>query len=313
MCCKKCSKCFIYVLLPFSILAIFLFQIYAQYSTLVTGRRKSHGIKDGRRTMTNYQLTEDKQYDFNLQKIQEYFDDNALMKIKFLKNQILKQFDSMSKKKEEIDIRTYMLYYLIVYDIICIIIVYCFVYGSIKAGLIKIILQIIRFYYNAERMKKFNTRMTVYSIIKGKLENMFLYRGWNIFSPEGFLIIELLCNCVIILDIIYIIILICNKRKYKKKKLIEEVIEEDLNKEDNIDEKNETDNGNEEEKIISKINHSDEESDEKENDKTNEKETKSKNSGNLETLKILESNEEEEEEEDGTISDEADNNEETAK
>ena len=206
-----------------------------------------------------------------------------------------------------------MLYYLIIYDIICIIIVYCFVYGSIKAGLIKIILQIIRFYYNTERMQKFNTHMTVYSIIKGKFENMFLYRGWKIFSPEGFLIIELLCNFVIILDIIYIIILICNKRKYKKKKLIEEVIEEDLNKEDNIDEKNETDNGNEEEQIISKINHSDEESDEKGDDKTNEKEIKSKDSGNLATQNFVESNEEEEEEEDGTISDEADNNEETAK
>ena len=52
-----------------------------------------------------------------------------------------------------------------------------------------------------ERMKKFNTHMSVYSIIKGKLENMFLYRGWNIFSPEGFLIIELLLkwffNCVV--------------------------------------------------------------------------------------------------------------------
>lgn len=313
MCCKKCSNFFIYVLLPFSILAIFLLQIYAQYSTLVTLRRKSDGIKDGRNTMTNYKLTEDKQYDFSLKKIQEYFDDNALMKIQFLKNQILKQFDSMSKKKEgEIDIRTFMLYYLIIYDIICIIIVYCFVYGSIKAGLIKIILQIIRFYYNVERMQKFNTHMSVYSIIKGKFENILLYRKWKLLSPEVFLIIELFCNCVIILDIIYIIILIRNKRKYKKKKLIEEVIEEDPNIEDNKDEKNETDNGNEEEKIISKINHSDEESDEKGNDITNEKDTKSKDSGNLETLHIL-TNDEEEEEEDGTISDEADNNEETAK
>lgn len=300
MCCSNNSSIICTLILPFSILIIFLFQIYAQYSTLVTLRTKIDNIRDGRNTMTNYQLTKDKQYDFNMNKVQEFFEDNCLMRINFLKQTTLNVFDSMNKKKEEIiDIRVYMFYYLIFYDLICIIIVYFFIYGSIKAGCIKIVFQLIRFYFNAKRMQKFNSHMNLYSIIKSKIDNMYSFRGWNIFTPEGFLIIEFLCNITIILDIIYLIILICNNRRYKKnknidKKLVE--LDEDSNKEETNDEIITKDNENE-----GKIKEIKPEEDNIVNE--NEKDNNNKNTG---TLNVFEN---EEDEESVTISDEIDNNE----
>ena len=315
MCCTKCSKCIKYLILPFSILVIFLFQIYAQYSTLMTDRNKMHNIKDGRKTMTNYQFRDNIQYDFNIEKVEEYFDDNALMNLKFLKNQTFKIFDYINNKKEEkVDNRIYMFYYLIIYDVICIIIVYFFVYESVKAGLIKIILQIIRFYFNAKRIQKFNIHMGLFSIIKSKIENMYFLRKWDYFNPEAFLIIEFLCNFAIILDIIYLIILICNKRRAKRIKIIQEVMEEnesDTNNVNNKDEKEETGNGNESQKIVSEINNVDnneEDSHGNGESSVNEKDKKSKDTG---TLQIFEENEEDEE--DVNISDESEHNGETKK
>ena len=315
MCCTKCSKCIKFLILPFSILVIFLFQIYAQYSTLMCVRTKMDSIKDGRKTMTNYQFRDNIQYDFNIKKVEEYFDDNALMNIKFLKNQTFKIFDYINNKKEEkVDDRIYMFYYLIIYDVICIIIVYFFVYESVKAGLIKIILQSIRFYFNAKRLYQFNSRMDLFSIIKSKFENMYYFREWELFNPEAFLIIEFLCNFVIILDIIYLIILICNKRRAKRIKIIQEVMEEnesDTNNVNNKDEKEETGNGNESEKIVSEINNVDsneEDSHGNGESSVNEKDKKSKDTG---TLQIFEENEEDEE--DVNISDESEHNGETKK
>ena len=238
MCCGKCFRFLINFIIPYSILCIFLFQIYAQYSTLVTLRNKIDNQKDGRNTLSNYELTKDKQYDFNMNKVKETFEDNALMKINFLKNKFLGFFD---KKNENFDIRVYMFFYLICYDLICLIIVYFFIYGSIKAGFLKIIFQIIRFYFNAKRLQKFNTRMYLFSIIKAKLENMYLYRGWSIFNPEGFLIIEFLCNFTIILDIILLIFFIYRRNKYRRIKALN-IIKEDG--EDSVEEEKE-DNKNE--------------------------------------------------------------------
>jgi len=297
MCCSKCSSFISKIILPFSILIIFLFQIYAQYSTLITQRTKIDNIRDGRNTMTNYQLSKDKEYDFNMNKVQEYFEDNCLMKINFLKNTTLHILDSILNKKGEIvDNRIYMFYYLIIYDIICVIIVYIFIYGSIKAGFIKITFQIIRFYFNAQRMKKFNSNLDLYSIIKSKIENMYIFRGWNIFSPEGFLIIEFLCNFEIILDIIYLILLICNKKRNKTNKKIyklkEELVEitnnEDINDENSIDENKE--NNNETNNI------NDKDSKVEESSIGNKKE---KNNNNTEgTLNIFENEDDEEDDKD---------------
>lgn len=300
MCCSNNSSIICTLILPFSILIIFLFQIYAQYSTLVTLRTKIDNIRDGRNTITNYQLTKDKQYDFNMNKVQECFEDNCLMRINFLKQTTLNVFDSINKKKEEIiDIRVYMFYYLIFYDLICIIIVYFFIYGSIKAGCIKIVFQLIKFYYNAKRMQKFNSHMYLYSIIKSKIDNMYSFRGWNIFTPEGFLIIEFLCNITIILDIIYLIILICNNRRYKKNKYMEKKLVE-LDKDSNKDETND--------EIITKDNETEgkiKEIKPEEDNIVNENE-KDNNSKNTGTLNVFEN---EEDEESITISDEIDNNE----
>ena len=300
MCCSNNSSIICTLILPFSILIIFLFQIYAQYSTLVTLRTKIDNIRDGRNTITNYQLTKDKQYDFNMNKVQECFEDNCLMRINFLKQTTLNVFDSINKKKEEIiDIRVYMFYYLIFYDLICIIIVYFFIYGSIKAGCIKIVFQLIRFYFNAKRMQKFNSHMNLYSIIKSKIDNMYSFRGWNIFTPEGFLIIEFLCNITIILDIIYLIILICNNRRYKKNKYMEKKLVE-LDKDSNKDETND--------EIITKDNETEgkiKEIKPEEDNIVNENE-KDNNSKNTGTLNVFEN---EEDEESITISDEIDNNE----
>ena len=81
MCCGNPFKSLLSIFFYYSILCIFLLQLYSQYSTLPTLRSKIENQKDGRNTLTNFQLSKTKQYDFNLNKIQEYFDDNALMKI----------------------------------------------------------------------------------------------------------------------------------------------------------------------------------------------------------------------------------------
>ena len=270
MCCGKCFRFLINIILPYSILLIFLFQIYSQYSTIVTFRTKKDNIKDGRRTMTNYQLTKDKHYDFNMNKVKEYFEENAIMNIPYAKNFTLELIEKRNVNKDkDFDNRIYMFFYLIFYDIISLIIVYLFIYGSIRAGLLKIIFQIIRFYFNAKRIKRFNNHMSIYSIINSKLENIYLFRGWSIFNPEGFLIIEFLCNFAIILDIILLLIYIYRVYKYNKYRRYKElnaVIDDNSTEEENEenDEKdNKSDNNN---KIIeSRGDESDEESNQKNN------------------------------------------------
>ena len=240
MCCGKCFRFLINVILPYSILCIFLFQIYSQYSTIVTLRTKIENKKDGRRTLSNYQLTKDKYYDFNMNKVKEYFEDNAIMNIPIVKNLTLGLIETRNVNKDnDFDNRVYTFYYLIFYDIISLIVVYCFIYGSIFAGLLKIIFQIIRFYFNAKRLKRFNINMGLYSIINSKIENMHLYRGWSIFNPEGFLILEFLCNFAIILDIILLLIYINKIYKYRKMKKLNVIVEQnDNSSEEKNDEKN---------------------------------------------------------------------------
>ena len=302
MCCGKCFKCLTNIIIPYSILCIFLFQIYAQYSTLVTLRTKIDNKRDGRNTMTNYQLTKDKQYDFNMNKVQECFEDNALMNINFLKNIVLKFFDSMSSKKENFDIRVYMFYYLIIYDFICLVIVYLFIYGSIKFGIIKIIFQLFSFIFNWKRMQKFNTQMSVFSIIKSKLENMYLFRGWNIFNPEGFLVIEFLCNFAIIIDVVLLLIYICNRRKDKKVKKMYISDDKDNLNDDNNNNTNYIYNENDFDKNDDKKNNNDEES--KDEIKSNDNQNNNKKSSEGGAINIFE--EDEEDEENAEISEEED-------
>ena len=291
------------VILPFSILCIFLFQLYAQYSTLITLRTMTENDKDGRNSVGNYFLSNTKEYDFNMDKIKETFDENTLMNVKFLKNITLNFFDALNNNNEnKKDIRDYMLNYLIIYDIISLIIVYIFIYGSIKAGIIKIIFQIFRLYFNSKRLQKFNHRMSLYNIIRSKIENFYSYRGWNIFNPEGFFVIEFLCNFTVILDIILLAIYIYRKYQYNKRKNIKEVIRDE-------DKANDSDKENGE--IISKSNNIDKESKNSNNDEdsndnisdnnkniNNEKDDEKPKEISLKKSKEADDKEEEEEEDD---------------
>ena len=139
------------------------------------------------------------------------------MNISYLKNLLLELFELKNNKLEnKSGIIIYMFYYLIAYDIICLIILCYFISGSVVSGIIKIIYQIARFYLNTKRIKKFNQKMNPFSIIKSKIENIYLIRKWNIFNPEGYLVIEFLCNFIIIFDILLLIINIYRKLKYRK-------------------------------------------------------------------------------------------------
>ena len=268
MCCGKLLRFLINIILPYSILCIFLFQIYSQYSTIVTLRTIIDNKKDGRNTITNYQL-KNKHYDFNMNKVKEYFEDNAIMNLPYVKNFTLGLIEKRNfNKDKDFDNRKYMLFYLMAYDIISLIIVYCFIYGSIKAGLLKIIFQIIRFYFNAKRLKRFNTNMDLFSIINSKIQNMYFIRGWSIFNPEGFLIIEFLCNFTIILDIILLTIYILRAYKYRKNKQfnIIEDIGNDSGEEEN-EEKDEKDKKSDNNKI--KENNEDESNEESKSNNNN--------------------------------------------
>ena len=240
MYCGKDSNFLTNSLIPYTILCIFLLQIYSQYSTLITLRTIIDNKRDGRNTMANYQITKDKQYDFNMNKLKEYFEDNLLMNINFIKKATLKLFEIIKNKKEnKNDIRVFMFYYLILYDFCCLIIIYIFIYESIKAGIIIIIFQSFRFIFNAKRIQRFNNNLSIFSIIKNKIDNMHSIRGWNFFNPEGFLIIEFLCNFSIILDIYLLIIYIYRRYKYRSKK--KNIIPDEKNNsldEDSIEKKN---------------------------------------------------------------------------
>ena len=304
MCCGKCSRFLINIILPYSILLIFLFQIYSQYSTIVTLRTKAENIKDGRKTMTNYQITKDKHYDFNMNKVKEYFEENAIMNIPHVKNLTLGLIEKRNVNNDkDFDNRIYMFFYLIFYDIICLIIVYFFIYGSIKAGVLKILFQIIRFYFNAKRLKRFNTNMSLYSIINSKIENIYLFRGWSIFNPEGFLILEFLCNFAIILDIILLLIYIYRAYKYNKYRRFKElnvVVDDNSSEEENEDkdQKEQDNKSDDDNKIIE--DHEDEGNGESKPNNNNISEKNKKGDGNI-NLDF------ENEDEDVEVSEESDN------
>jgi hypothetical protein len=193
-------------------------QIYAQYSTIFIENKKVDNKIYGKNNMTVFKLSQEKQYYFNNIKIQQLFENNALMSIKYLKNLLLELFEPINYKNENRNNTIiYMFYYLIAYDIFCLIILCYFISGSFVAGVIKIIYQITHFYFNSKMIKKFNKQMNIFSIIKSKIENIYLILKWNIFNPEGYLVIDFLCNFIIIFDILLIIYIYRNKNYTKKK------------------------------------------------------------------------------------------------
>ena len=235
-------------LLPFLMLSIFFLQLYSQYSTLISLRDKIYSDKDGRRTIKNFHLFKNK-YVLNIYRLKECFNDNFLMKINFVKNIFYNLFNDDS------NIGMYMLYYLLIYDFICIIILYLFVFGSIKFGLLKILLQFYRYNTNSKMMQNYNNKLSLLEIIKNKIENISIIREWDFFNPEGFFIIEFLCNFVIVLDIIYLLLLICLKicKRNEKKINVSQKIDDDDNKSGDKNSTKSLENKNNNKKEINEI------------------------------------------------------------
>ena len=230
------SKCknFFCSLLPICILFISLFQLYFHYSTILTLRNKEFYEKDGQNAYYNFQF-HNREFDLNLEKINENFDDSPLMNINILKKQTLKCFQKIDEKREkQLDKRIYMLFYLIIHDIIFLIFVYIFYFGGYKSGIIKIIFQILRFYFNLRRIKLSNPNLCPFQVVVNFYRNNISIRGFNFFIPEGFEIFEYLCNYVIILDCIWLYILIKKKNLKKKENAIKREIMSDDQRVDSI-------------------------------------------------------------------------------
>ena len=130
-------------ILPISILLICLFQLYFQYSSIITPQSEIFDKKTDRNSTYIFRIGK-RQFNLNLYEIKDYFDDNPLMKIKFLKNTTLNFFKKINETREvKLDTKNYMIFYLMIHDIIYLIIVYLFIYGGYKSGIIKIISKII--------------------------------------------------------------------------------------------------------------------------------------------------------------------------
>ena len=210
---SKCKK-FINTALPLSILLISLFQLYFQYSSLMTPRNEIESEKDNRNSLISFMINK-KRFDLNLRKIEESFEDNPLMNIDLLKNYTLKGFDKINEKREnKIEKRKLMLSYLMIYDIIFIIFIYIFIFGGFKSGIVTIIFQIFKLYFTAKRLKQSSRDICLCETVLNFFENLGL-RDRGLFTPEGFQILEFLFNYVIILDIIWLILIKINNNKKK--------------------------------------------------------------------------------------------------
>ena len=215
---NRCKKYIVETILPLSILLICLFQHYCQYSAMVTPRTKKLDEQDKRNAIFNFNIGK-RQFDFHLPKIEEYFNDSPLINIYFIKNSILKLFDKINPEKDnELNIVKYKLFYLLAHDFIFIVIIYIFIYHGFKAGIIKLIFQILRLYFNTRHLKKSNRNIYLYQAVKNYFETQKL-KNIDFFSSEGFQYLEYLSNCVIILDIIWLFVLY-KQRKNKKERII---------------------------------------------------------------------------------------------
>ena len=215
---NRCKKYIVETILPLSILLICLFQHYCQYSAMVTPRTKKLDEQDKRNAIFNFYIGK-RQFDFHLPKIEEYFNDSPLINIYFIKNSILKLFDKINPEEgNELNIVKYKLFYLLAHDFIFIVIIYIFIYCGFKAGIIKLIFQILRLYFSTRRLKKSNRNIYLYQAVKNYFETQKL-KNIDFFSSEGFQYLEYLSNCVIILDIIWLFVLY-KQRKNKKERII---------------------------------------------------------------------------------------------
>ena len=290
--------------LPFIILTFSLFQLYFQYTTFTTKRDNKYDKIDKRGQIYTFKIGK-KILDLNLGKIEECFNDSSLMNINILKNATLNYFDKLdSQRAVKLNKKTYMLFYIMFTDVLYIINLYIFYFGGLISGIIKIIFQMLKFYFSYKRLKKPSPDLCQYEIIKNYISNI-KDRNKSFFEPEGHAIIDYLCNYVIIFDIIYLIIIFkkkCTKKKEDGNTIQlneiqvneqysgQQIIEQDTNnyneKENEEDEKEEKDGTNN----INNINNINNESD---NDNDNDKD----NDNNIQHRNLI-SNEEENEEDD---------------
>ena len=292
--------------LPFIILIFSLFQLYFQYTSFTTKRNNKYDKMDQRGQIYTFK-TGKKILDLNLGKIEECFNDSSLMNINLLKNTTLNYFDKIdSKRAVKLNKRIYMLFYIMFTDVLYIINLYIFYFGGLLSGIIKIVFQILKFYFSYKRLKKPSPDLCLFQIINNYISNI-KDRNMSFFEPEGYVIIDHLCNYVVIFDIIYLMI-ICKKKCSKKKEdgntiqlneiqvndqySGQQIIEQDTNnsneKENEEEEEKEEKDEKDETNNINNINNINNESD-NDNDKDND--------NNIEHGKIV-LNEEENEEDD---------------
>jgi hypothetical protein len=257
----------------------------------MTNRNQHLEEKDKRKQLYTLNFVFGRRYEFNLAEIDTFFNENPLMKINALKNFVLNRYEKWNESREKkLNIKIYELFYLMIYDLIFIIFLYFFIFKFYPAGIVKIIMQILKFIFTAIRIKKINPAISIFNVICNHFDNRHL-REVEIFDAEGFEIFEFLCNLVIIFDILYLILIIKDKRTPKKPDDNEIIVKKQILTDDNrVDYKDEENIELNEKKIYSNENNneSDEDSDKNNNsnnkDDDNENENENENDKNDEEI-----------------------------
>ena len=260
----KCRFSCKYTILPLSILIISLSQLYFQYSSFMTKRNQNLEKQDKRHQVFTLNFIFGKRYEFNLGEIDNYFNDNALMKIHKLKELVKNGFTKWNEKREnKLNEKIYEIFYLIIYDLIFIIFLYLFIFKSFKAGIMKILIQILKCVFTSIRLKNKNSDFCICKMIYNHCDKIKL-RNSEFFDAEGCEISEFLCNLVIILDIIWLIIIKRDARKHNNNLPETEFVikKQILSDENRVDDKEEGTIELKEEKIYSNNKENDEDKDE---------------------------------------------------
>ena len=185
------------IILSISILLITLLQLYFQYSSFMTNRNQHLEEKDKRKQLYTLNFVFGRRYEFNLAEIDTFFNENPLMKINALKNFVLNRCEKWNESREKkLNIKIYELFYLMIYDLIFIIFLYFFIFKFYPAGIVKIIMQILKFIFTAIRIKKINPAISIFNVICNHFDNRHL-REVEIFDAEGFEIFELIIESII--------------------------------------------------------------------------------------------------------------------
>ena len=266
------------IILSISILLITLLQLYFQYSSFMTNRNQHLEEKDKRKQLYTLNFVFGRRYEFNLAEIDTFFNENPLMKINALKNFVLNRCEKWNESREKkLNIKIYELFYLMIYDLIFIIFLYFFIFKFYPAGIVKIFMQILKFIFTAIRIKKINPAISIFNVICNHFDNRHL-REVEIFDAEGFEIFEFLCNLVIIFDILYLILIIKDKRTPKKPDDNEIIVKKQILTDDNrVDYKDEENIELNEKKIYSNENNNESDEDSDKNNNSNNKDDDNEN------------------------------------